>query len=202
MVIMTPCIECRSKIAVVTGKNQLLNTRRTGRAWCSKACFATWKSRLSSATMARTNRKHASARMIARNPMRIEATRKRVSRTLRRMGHGPRVRGGNGTGPTKAEATLYAALGPGWEISHVFTTKMGRGSGYPNHYKIDLAHAASRTAVEVDGLSHSLLSRREQDAKKQALLESRGWRVLRFTNAEVMADSARCVRMALSTTSR
>ena len=84
----------------------------------------------------------------------------------------------------------------------IIRTKMGRGSGYPTHYKLDIANPDFMMAVEVDGPSHSSLERKAQDAKKDRFLRSLGWTVLRFTNQEVMDDLGGCVRTVLSTTSK
>lgn len=129
----------------------------------------------------------ASRRMAGRNPMRNAATREKVSASLRRMGHGPRVRGGNGTGPTRAEATLSEVF-PEAVSQFVVRTKGAEGEKLPNHYKVDLAFPGKRLAVEVDGHSHNSLSRKAQDAKKARALESLGWAVLRFTNQQVADD--------------
>jgi very-short-patch-repair endonuclease len=82
------------------------------------------------------------------------------------------------------------------------STQMPRGSGYPTAYKIDVGNTELKIAIEVDGFSHNALKRRAQDIKKAAFLESRGWRVLRFTNSEVRVDLTRCVQTVLSTISR
>jgi hypothetical protein len=120
--------------------------------------------------------------------------RARMAATLRRIGHGPKVRMGNGTAHTIPELTLYAALvrlsGPRlWQIEYVVPSGPGsRSKGMPTCYKIDVASPAWMVAVEVDGPSHNVLSRREADRRKDSTLSSRGWLVLRFSNQEVMAD--------------
>lgn len=179
-----------------------LDQLRRGRAYCSEACKGEWMRRDRSQRMSATNRRYASARMTMRNPMRKPHLRARVSTTLRALGHAPHVRGGNGRGPTEPEITLALALPVGWQLGFVIPTRMPRGAGYPTHYKIDLAESNWRIAVEVDGWSHRALVRQEQDAKKEAWLQSRGWTVLRFTNQQIRADLARCVQTVLSITSR
>ena len=72
----------------------------------------------------------------------------------------------------------------------------------PTHYKIDVGNTELKVAVEIDGGSHSSLARQEQDRKKDAFLRSIGWTVLRFSNAEVMDDTAACARTVLFTTSK
>ncbi|WP_370638500.1 endonuclease domain-containing protein [Deinococcus sp. 23YEL01] len=57
-------------------------------------------------------------------------------------------------------------------------------------------------AVELDGSSHSSRSRQAQDQKKDALLRSLGWTVLRWSNKAALSDPEACARAALSTTSK
>lgn len=171
-----------------------------GHAHCSRACSDTFKSIRSSAVMADTNRRFASARMKARNPMRSQACRERVSKTLRTMGHRPPWTGGRGRGTTIPQDRLLAALGPGWAAEFQVTT--GRRLGLPACIYLDLAHEASRTAIEVDGPSHSALAVKAADRRKERFLRGAGWTVLRFTNREVMVGLEACARTALSTTSR
>lgn len=194
------CAECSTPITL-SGRLGLEAARR-GRGYCSEECKRVWLSRESSQRMARTNRQYASARMKERNPMRNSDVRERVSDLLRAMKHSPPIRGGNGTGPSPMEARLLSALPAEWVLSLAVPTRTGRGSGYPNHYKLDLALPSAMLGVEIDGASHCALSRQEQDAKKQDLLESLGWTVLRFTNDQVQTDLDRCVQTILSTTSK
>jgi very-short-patch-repair endonuclease len=196
-----PCKECEASVRLPNTKGNR-ERMRSGAIYCSETCKRTWVSRKHSETMAATNRKHARGRMLARNPMRSEATRTKVSRRLKAMGHGPPVRGGNGKGPTAMEARLFLRLPMGWRLNFVVATKQPRGSGYPTCYKLDMAQPEIRLAVEVDGGSHAALVRRAQDAKKTAFLQSLGWTVLRFTNAEVQTDLDRCVQEIASTTLR
>lgn len=153
-----------------------------------------------SETMAETNRKHASARMKARNPMRTQAARERMRRTLKAIGHRPPFRGGNGRGETRPQALLSQALG--WPTEVIVPTRMPRGSGYPTHYKLDVANPDEMVAVEVDGGSHCSRERRAQDRRKDEFLRALGWTVLRFWNRDVMADLGGCVRTVTSTTSK
>jgi hypothetical protein len=111
--------------------------------------------------------------------------RKKMSRRLEEIGHRPPIRGGNGKGPTRTESMLMGFL-PGW-LPMTVTTGMGRkGLGYPGHYKLDLADPNRKIAIELDGMSHRLLSRREQDRRKDEFLRSKGWIVLRFWNQEII----------------
>lgn len=142
--------------------------------------------------MARTNRRYASARMKAHNPMHDDDTRERMAATLRDIGHAPRVRGGNGRPVPEPQRLLAEALGSAWVTELIVPTREPRESGYPPHYKIDVGHPLLDVAVEVDGGSHCARVRKAQDAKKTAFLESLGWLVIRFTNAEALADPRGC----------
>lgn len=168
-----------------------------------KTCGTQCLSQRHSQTMARTNRKYAGARMSERNPMHSPQIRGKVSATLRAMAHAPKVRGGNGTGPTSTELALARAISlkvEGVALSLAIPT--GQRYGVPTHYKADIAHVASRTVVEVDGRSHALLSRRAQDAKKEAWLAGHGWYVLRFSTSDVRERLRECAQTALSTISK
>ena len=53
---------------------------------------------------------------------------------------------------------------------------------------VDFACVATRTIVEVDGEQHGYDRALSYDAKRTQALEAAGWRVLRFTNAQVMRE--------------
>ncbi|MGL4543217.1 MAG: endonuclease domain-containing protein [Polymorphobacter sp.] len=55
-------------------------------------------------------------------------------------------------------------------------------------------------AIEIDGRDHGALSRRANDIKKVSLLELLGWRVLRFSNGEVLNNLNGCVLAVSSIT--
>jgi len=128
--------------------------------------------------------------MKLKNPMHRAEIRDKVRTTLRAIGHRPLVRGGNGRPPTVPERTLAEALG--WTISLIVPTG-GRGSGLPTHFKVDVGNQLLKVAVEIDGGSHTALVRQAQDKRKTEWLESRGWKVIRFKNAEVMGKLNECV---------
>lgn len=98
-----------------------------------------------------------------------------------------RHRGGNGHGPTVPEKALMAHLGRGWVYQHAIDTKKPRGSAYPTAYKVDIANTSCKVAVEVDGNSHK--SRRKLDTKKDKLLRSLGWTVIRVTNQRAVQNA-------------
>jgi very-short-patch-repair endonuclease len=51
-------------------------------------------------------------------------------------------------------------------------------------FVLDFAARRERLAIELDGDSHAM--QEEYDARRTAFLERRGWKVLRFTNSDVM----------------
>lgn len=93
--------------------------------------------------------------------------------------------GGNGRGVTKFQAALAERLGNPWVVEFVVVVGGKKAAkGLPTHYKLDLADAERKIAIELDGGSHQSKSRQKQDAKKDAFLKSIGWSVLRITNRE------------------
>ncbi|MGO9755393.1 MAG: endonuclease domain-containing protein [Roseiarcus sp.] len=51
---------------------------------------------------------------------------------------------------------------------------------------VDFACIATRVIVEVDGNQHGADRAAAYDAERSKLLEAAGWRVLRFSNADIM----------------
>jgi hypothetical protein len=142
-----------------------------------------------------------SARMSARNPLRDPDVRARATAKIRTMGVLSRVRGGAGTGLTVPQRQLSEALG--WPTEVVVPTGcLPTKGGLPTHYRLDIAHPTLKLAIEVDGNSHYVRERREQDQRRDAFLRGEGWTVLRFWNREVTDDLVACVRTVMSTTSR
>ena len=152
------------------------------------------------------NHRSASERMKKNNPMYKPDVRKKVSTALKAIGHKPLIHGGNGTGLTKPQELLAKKLEDlGFEpaCEYVVPTHTKRDtSGYPSHYKIDIAIPDRMTAIEIDGPSHLSLKIQAADKKKTGFLTGLGWNVLRFTNKAVMADLEGCVQTVLSTTSK
>jgi hypothetical protein len=104
------------------------------------------------------------------------------------------VRGGNGRGLTLAQGVLLETLGDGWIAEYVVKTGMRHDSGYPTSYKVDIANPERMIAVEVDGETHRNPKQKQRDQKKQALLETLGWTVLRFSNRECIQTPQQCVQ--------
>lgn len=176
---------------------------RRPRQYCSETCSKAYRAKISSETMARTNRQHASERMKRNNPMKRPESKAKMTATMKAMGHAPTVRGGNGRPLPVAEAMLIALFADmGFEGQSVIPTRQPRGSGYPTCYKIDCGNPSLKLGLEAEGVSHTMLSRQEQDRKKDAFLAGLGWTVLRFTNAQILSDPGSVVTTVLSTISR
>lgn len=126
-------------------------------------------------------------RMTKKNPMWMKGIKEKSIATNKRLGTRPKIRGGNGQEMPLAQRTLLAALGGGWYAEHSVPTRLRSiDPSYPTCYKIDIANPKKKIAIEVDGRSHSLLIRKQQDKKKDAFLKSQGWLVWRFNNDYVM----------------
>ena len=64
-------------------------------------------------------------------------------------------------------------------------------------YIADFAARSHRLIVELDGDTHGSDAAQAHDARRTALLESQGWRVLRIPNNEVMGNPAGVARAIL-----
>ncbi|MDY7026695.1 MAG: DUF559 domain-containing protein [Spirochaetota bacterium] len=141
--------------------------------------------------MAETNRKYASERMKRNNPMKNAESRNKMIQTLKKNGHKPLKRGGNGQ-YTSQQIKIAEALG--WEMEVAVPTAESSLLGdYPNSYKIDVADSCSRIGIEVDGHSHLKKKQKKEDRKKTDVLESLGWTIIRFWNSEIDSNLSRCV---------
>ena len=200
------CVECGKKIKWENlTRSQKSTFKKTGRAYCSPECRSARQSRISSETMAKTNRKYASERMRNKNPMQNPETREKMVATLHEIGHKPSAQGGNGRGLTDPQKILLKALDglDAWP-EFVVKTNQPKYNPYhlPSHYKIDIAIPRCRLAIEVDGGSHCSMAAKEKDAKKTAFLQSKGCSVLRFTNAQILQDEKNCAQAVMSTISK
>ena len=132
-------------------------------------------------------REKNSQRMRKKNPMHSPINIEKMKETKRVNGTlniWKGERGGNGK-LTEPQIRLSLALGWPTEVA----ISMGkRKTGLPTAYKVDLAHVPLKIAIEVDGSSHRSKEGLQKDAKKQAALLGLGWKVLRFTNQEVMTN--------------
>ena len=188
------CSVCDS-LFKISKKSQIDGNRVSGRFYCSRECSKEYCRKVSSKTMSKTNSKYASARMKKNNPMNNEKTREKMKTTLRTIGHRPPIQGGNGKGPTRPQLALSTALG--WDMEVVVKTKKEKGSGYPQHYKIDIGNEILKIGIECDGYSHGTIERKCQDKKKDELLTSLGWVILRFKNKEINNNINECVKKVM-----
>ena len=83
--------------------------------------------------------------------------------------------------PTPAESRLWYHL-----RAHRFEGWKWRHQTVLAPYIADFTSRSAMLIVEVDGDTHGTTA--EYDARRTAFLEAQGWRVLRFTNAEVMGN--------------
>lgn len=198
--ITVPCSICETAFTLPPSKRAYW--RKSGRAVCSPECRMKSAVATGRRTVFTKAECHArSVRLTTNNPMRDPLTRAKVSATLKAIGHRPSVRGGNGRGPSEPQRLLAEALGWPMEVS-IGTGPGARASGRATCYKLDIGNPTLKVGVEVDGSSHSSLKRREEDRRKVEFLNGEGWTVLRFSNREVMADTAGCAQTVLSTISR
>lgn len=124
------------------------------------------------------------------NKAHSEEARLKMIATLKRIGHAPRIRGGNGKEMPVPQRVLLTALGSGWYAEHSVPTRLhGKTKErYPTCYKIDIANPSLKIAIEVDGSSHTNCIVKARDVKKEDFLKSLGWRTMRFSNKEVMQN--------------
>lgn len=93
--------------------------------------------------------------------------------------------------PTDGEAALepaVAALGVPYRFQHPI---------WGLRYRLDFALTKHKIAIEVDDPSHTTKVKRIKDKARTARLEKAGWRVVRCTNAEALADPAGAVNRML-----
>lgn len=65
-------------------------------------------------------------------------------------------------------------------------------------YVVDFALPDDKLIIEVDGESHLRPAQIEKDRERTAYFESKGWRVVRIWNEEVLADAAGAVAKCLA----
>ena len=125
------------------------------------------------------------------NPMWDSQVRKKVSRSLRDIGHAPVRRGGNGTLTVPQERLLHQ-LGTEWQAELAVSTLRPRPKGMPKNIKLDIANPKLRIGIELDGYTHATIKNRKVDRRQMALLLRRGWRVLRISNAKALSLCSTC----------
>jgi very-short-patch-repair endonuclease len=64
-------------------------------------------------------------------------------------------------------------------------------------YFVDFAFVNEKIAVEIDGSQHEISDRRLSDEKKDELLNSQGWKVIRFSASKILKDIDGCLNILL-----
>jgi hypothetical protein len=127
--------------------------------------------------------KNSSKRMLEKNPMRLPEAVEKMKATLKKIGHKPNIQGGNGKGMSVPQKMVLEKLPEGWYPELIIPTR----NGYqPHHYKIDIANPTLQVAIEIDGGSHTRKKIQAADQRKTMFLNGLGWKVLRFTNNQVL----------------
>ena len=192
------CEKCTKPFQIWGQRARDMRSGKTIRA-CSKECLHELKSQRAREGTLR-NRELYSTRMKTNNPMSDPLAKERAAITRRLGGWKPPTQGGNGKPPPIPQQLLACRLG--WNMEIPVATKQKPGSGFPTCYKIDIANESLKIGIEVDGKSHQSLIRKTQDQKKESLLTTLGWTMLRFSNQEVMERLEGCVQTVMSTISK
>ncbi len=189
------CPTCKKKFKV---------TPKATKKFCSKHCR--YQNPI--------NRKRASKWMIKLNKLQKEEVKERMRnnnpskdpKTVEKMMNTRRIngtlhvwagkRGGNGQF-TPEQILLATALGWPMEVPVTLAPsylkkgtkrKYTTSKGYPTCYKIDIGNKKLKIGVEVDGALHKRKKNVLKDKKKEKALMDLGWKVLRFTNKEIMTN--------------
>jgi hypothetical protein len=92
--------------------------------------------------------------------------------------------GGNGKPMPIPVLYLWRILLPDWEPE--YAVSLGKKQkGYPSNYKLDLGNPDLKIGIEVDGANHAG-KHKILDVKKTDKLALLGWKVLRFSNKEIL----------------
>jgi very-short-patch-repair endonuclease len=92
---------------------------------------------------------------------------------------------------TEAEKRLWYLM-----RRHNLETKLIRRQVPVGDYIIDFACLAERLLIEIDGGQHA--AQAEQDARRTAWLEQRGFRVIRFWNNDVLGNTEGVLEMIVA----
>ena len=84
--------------------------------------------------------------------------------------------------PTEAESLLWnylraSQLGVRYRQQHII-----------GEHIADFACVTNKLIIEIDGLYHSLPEQKISDEERTEWLESKGWKVIRFTNEEIFSN--------------
>lgn len=195
------------EVECMCGKKFICKRRKDGtprKRFCSLQCVAQWRLSLPGAkekcsaggkhavkkllSWMKANReefsKYHSERMKTNNPAQNPLIMEKMKATKRANGTlhvWKGIRGGNGF-LTEPQKLLASALG--WPMEVAVGTGP-RKSGRATRYIIDIANSKLKIGIEVDGTGHRQKKIIELDRKKTEVLESLGWKILRFTNQEI-----------------
>ena len=176
--------------------------------FCSQSCSAKWRVRqpeiiLSSRSEQKIEklrvsttkqmldpvlRKMHSDRMKLNNPMQMPGIIEKVSAKLK--GRAFKNRGGNGQ-LTIPQLSLWRELNlPESALEYPIATSSVKHlyQHIPGCYKSDIAIPDIFLSIEVDGMSHGTTKVKALDKLKTEVLNSLGWRVVRFTNKEILEN--------------
>ena len=63
-----------------------------------------------------------------------------------------------------------------------------------DQYRLDFALLNEKIAIEIDGHEfHKTREQRTNDAKRERYLQSKGWKVIRFTGTEIFGNILNCL---------
>jgi hypothetical protein len=125
--------------------------------------------------------------MFKNNPMKNAIIKKRMIEKLIKNSSLKKIQpGGNGQSipiPQKMVADLL-----GWETEYILTTTQETRLIFhcPYHYKLDVANPKEKIAIEVDGYSHNTILAKIRDKRKEEVLKTLGWRIIRIKNQDVL----------------
>jgi hypothetical protein len=101
-------------------------------------------------------------------------------RNSERIRTGANFKGGNGQKPVLFVRQLEKILRPAGFVREYAIGIKGRKL---RNYKVDFAHVEGKIAIECDGPAHRSHKSRELDRKKDMILRSFGWRIIRVRHA-------------------
>jgi hypothetical protein len=135
----------------------------------------------------------SSERMKIKNPMFNPETLEKMREKL--IGRTFLSRGGNGK-ITIQQETLHHLLGEGWVMELPILTENVKLSfkSLPPCYKVDIGNTHQKIVIEIDGKSHKTKKWKFLDKRKTEVLNSLGWKVLRFWNEEVTTNPQMCLQ--------
>lgn len=213
---VTNCLLCNKELT----KQQLYEVKRgKQKGYCSKACSSKSQERReervcincgnlflekphylkNTCSMECKNKIHSKYQI---GRVLSEDTKKKVSDSLKRIKHKPYLQGGNGRGATKEQLLLYNELtvsNDSFQMEFiVVTNKKNVPFKVPYHYKIDIASKIHMIAIEINGGSHNSQKVKECDERKKLFLNSKGWKVLSFSNKDVLENAEQIASNVLS----